>query len=668
MQTQTEAESIQKKANEARAHILLAICFAGSGHPGGSLSVVDVEAALYFGVIKHNPKDPFWPERDRLFISGQHKCPAQYAVMGLAGYFPIKDFDIGLRVMETPFQGHPDRQKLPGIEMSGGSLGQGLGIAVGSALALKHDKKPNRIFCIMGDGEQQEGSIWEAVMAAAHYGLDNLCAVVDLNRLQIDGPVCEVMNIQPIRDKYESFGWHVIEADGHDMQALLDAFQKAETVKGKPTVIAISTVKGKGVSFMENKAEWHGKAQNLEQTRIALKELGYEHLLTDELIQEAAEFRKAIARKYGNLIESRKRPYWWNTQETMKVKMEANRIGFGSALDRIGTDERIVCLGADISNSICIYDFCKNHPDRKNRFLSMGIAEQNMTVVAAGLAKEGKIPVIGSYGVFVTGRNWDQLRTTVCYADLNVKIAAGHGGISVGPDGATHQSLEDITLMQILPNMRVVVPCDSVEANKATEEIALNVKGPATIRLAREATPVITKQETPFVLGKANIYRFRKETDQFINAFECMVSDEYNNENEDICIIACGSEVPEALRAAYMLKKEFGIETRVINSHTIKPLDREAIEKAAREIGKIVTVEEHQKGGVGNLVAGVIAEAGIPVRMKMIGMDDRFGESAQPWELIWKYKLAAEHIALAVQELLGEKKQIRLNLPHPVCN
>lgn len=637
-------EILKQKADFARAYILIALYFAGSGHSGGSLSVIDIETVLYNSVLKHDPADPFWKGRDRLFVSCQHKCPAQYAALGMAGYFPIKDFLIGLRLLGSPFQGHPDWLKLPGIEMSGGSLGQGFGVAVGSALAAKLNNETHRVYCITSDGEHQEGSVWEAVMSAAHYKLDNLCAILDVNGLQIDGKTCEVMNIEPIVDKYRAFGWHVIDVNGHDFSTLLKAFDEAKRVFHKPTMIISRTIKGKGVSFMEGVVDWHGKAPNLEQLKLALKELGHENLFTDELIKETKEAREKIAKKYGNLIPKEERPYWWNSSEKMKVQMKPTRMGFGGALARIGSDERIVCLGADISGSICIYDFCKNNPERQNRFLSMGIAEQNMTVVAAGLAKEGKIPVIGSYGVFVTGRNWDQLRTTVCYGNLNVKIAVGHGGISVGPDGATHQALEDLTLLTILPNMKVVVPCDSIESDKATEEMVLKQVGPSAVRFAREATPIVTKPETPFIFGKANIYRFRKETENFIDAFECAVSDKYKNENEKLCIIACGPMVAEALRAAYILKKENGIETRVINLHTLKPIDREAILAAAKEIGKIITVEEHQKGGVGNLIAAISAEAGIPVKMKMIGMNDTFGETGNPWELIWKYGLSAENV------------------------
>jgi len=654
-------DEIKKVANEGRGYALLAIGFAGSGHPGGALSMMDYLATLYFNVLRHDPKNPGWKERDRLFLSGQHKCPAQYALLGLAGYYPIEDFAVGLRVLGTPFQGHPDWRKCKGIEMSGGSLGQGLSIAVGDALAARLDGAKHRVYCVMGDGEQQEGSIWEAVMAAAHYKLDNLCGVVDLNGLQIDGRVCEVMNVEPVAEKYRSFGWHAIECDGHDVDALLRAFELAARTKGKPTVIVARTVKGKGVSFMENLAEWHGKAQTLDQTKAALKELGLENIYTTEIERKAKELRAHVARQYGNLILPEERPFWWNQhpdpthEHAMRADMKPTRFGFGECLDREGSDPRVVCLGADISGSICILDFCKKHEDRKPRFFSMGIAEQNMTTVAAGLAKEGKIPVIGSYGVFSTGRNWDQLRTTVCYGNLNVKIAVGHGGVSVGPDGATHQALEDIAVTSIIPGMTVLVPCDAVESYKATHAGVFEVVGPTAMRFAREATPVVTKPETPFKVGKANVIRFRGEKNKFIDAFETTLADDYESEGERVALVACGPETPEAMRAAWILKKQHGIEARVVNVHTVKPIDEEALADAANECDVIVTAEEHQAGGLGNLVAGVIARSAHVSkrpRMAMVGVQDKFGETGQPWELVWKFGLAGEHIAQAARGLL----------------
>lgn len=288
----------------------------------------------------------------------------------------------------------------------------------------------------------------------------------------------------------------------------------------------------------------------------------------------------------------------------------------------------------------------------------MGIAEANMTVVAAGLAKEEKIPFIGSYGVFITGRNWDQIRTTVCYNNLSVKIACAHAGISVGPDGATHQALEEISNLYYLPNMHIVVPSDSIETEKATKAIAY-IDGPATVRYAREATPVIATYSTPYEFSKANVIRYRGRKDNFIDAFDMKLAYKYTNENEDLSIIACGPIVTEAMRAAFILKEEYDIETRIINMHTVKPIDKKAIIDAAKDTNIILTAEEHQVGGFGNIVAGVIAKNKTytnPFIMDMIGVEDRFGESGQPWELMKVFGLTAESITKKAKEVLKKKQ------------
>ena len=302
--------------------------------------------------------------------------------------------------------------------------------------------------------------------------------------------------------------------------------------------------------------------------------------------------------------------------------------------------------------------FYAKHPERKERFFEMGIAEQNMTLAAAGFAKEGKIAFIGSYGVFVTGRNWDQIRTTLCYNNFNVKIANAHGGLSVGPDGATHQALEEISNMYYLPNMHIIVPADSLETKKGTRAVA-KISGPAVIRYAREATPVITQENTPYEFGVANIIRFRGEKENFIDAFETKFSTDYQNEEEDIAIIACGPMVAEAMRAAYILKKEYNLETRIINMHTVKPIDKAAIIRATQEIGIMLTAEEHQKGGFGNIVAGVIATGktyNTTFLFDMIGVNDEFGLSGASWELLKVFGLTAEHLAKRAKELFDKKK------------
>ena len=336
--------------------------------------------------------------------------------------------------------------------------------------------------------------------------------------------------------------------------------------------------------------------------------------------------------------------------------MQPTRKGFGRALEKYGDDERIVCIGADISDSITISDFYKNHPERKARFISVGVAEQNATTVAAGLAKEGKIPVFGTYGVFASARNLDQLRVSVCYGNYNVLIVGAHGGISVGPDGATHQELESMFQITGLPNMHMAVPCDILETERMTKALLFDVEGPKYLRFAREATPVITRNDSPFRFGEAVVYRFRREAANFIDAFDSTLASEYSDEQEELTIISCGPETAEALRAAYILKSEFGTETRVVHLHTVKPIDRRAVVRAGTETGAVITAEEHQVGGLGNRVAAILkSEKSLFAKQlpfAMIGIEDTFGESGQPWQLIRKYGLSAEHIATKAKQLL----------------
>lgn len=265
-------EQLQEKAKQLRISILNMIHEAGSGHPGGSLSAIDILTVLYYDVMNHDPKNPQWEERDRFILSKGHIAPALYSVLADCGYFDSSELKT-LRKYGSILQGHPCMQKTPGVEVSSGSLGQGLSIATGLALGAKIDDCSFRVYCMMGDGETQEGQIWEAAMAAGHYRLDNLCAIVDFNGLQIDGRVENVMNINPYKEKWMAFNWNVIEIDGHNMADIREAFKKAKEFKTKPTVIIARTTKGKGVSFMENDAQWHGKAPNDEELRLALSEL-----------------------------------------------------------------------------------------------------------------------------------------------------------------------------------------------------------------------------------------------------------------------------------------------------------------------------------------------------------------------------------------------------------
>ncbi|MBP7089114.1 MAG: transketolase [Candidatus Omnitrophica bacterium] len=262
---------LKTKANKVRKSVIEMLAKAGSGHPGGSLSSTEIITCLYFEIMRHNPKEPTWPQRDRFHLSKGHCCPAVYAALALSGYFPSEKLST-LRKLGSTLQGHPDR-RVPGIEVASGSLGQGLSVSLGMALAGKIDKQDFRVYCLMGDGEIQEGNIWEAAMAAAHYKLDNLCGIVDYNGFQIDGRTEEIMNLEPLTKKWEAFGWQVLECNGHNIKELLEAFNKAKTVQLKPTVIIAHTVKGKGISFMEHVVDFHGRAPTEEESKIALREL-----------------------------------------------------------------------------------------------------------------------------------------------------------------------------------------------------------------------------------------------------------------------------------------------------------------------------------------------------------------------------------------------------------
>jgi transketolase len=653
-------KELKEQAALMRGYNLVALCAAGSGHCGGTLSIMDITAALYLRCADHDPHDPYWEKRDRIIWSGGHKAPALYVGLAFAGFFDVKEV-MTLRKLGSPFQGHPHWRKLPGVEVSTGSLGQGLSIAVGVALAQKLDETPSKVFCIMGDGEQQEGQIWEAAMEAAHYKLDNLIGIIDENRLQIDGAVADVMNVEPLEDKYRSFGWDVVRINGHDMRQIVDTLEMVKhSTSGRPTMLVCYTIKGKGVSFMENVAGWHGKAPNLDELNRALAELGVaDQIPVADLLAHAKAYQEEVESKLSSKMPKFSADYWWNTGKTMKVEMKPTRAGFGEALRRGGNDPRVCCLGLDISGSITINEFYAKNPERRKRWLSMGIAEQSATAVAAGLAREGKLPVFGTYATFAAARNLDQVRVSVCYGNFNVMIAGAHGGVSVGPDGATHQALEDCSVMMALPNMTVVVPADAVETRKATSTLLFDYPGPKYIRFAREATPVVNREDSPFIVGKANVLRLRRESQNMIDAFDRTLAENYKNEEEDLSIIACGPMVPEAMRAAYILKSEYGYETRVINMHTLKPIDEQAIIRAAKETGVIVTAEEHQIGALAWRVSGVITAStelyGIPVLTSAIGVKDRFGDSGAPWELIKEFEVSAEHIAAKAKQLIDVK-------------
>jgi transketolase len=591
-------------ANRLRRHVIKMTYAAGSGHPGGSLSASDMVTALYFHELRLDPARPDWPDRDRFILSKGHACPVWYAALAERAYFPVSDL-WGLRHITSHLQGHPDMRKTPGVDMTAGPLGSGAAAGAGMALGARITGRDFRTYVMAGEGDLQEGCTWEALMLAGHHRLDNLTLLVDYNRSQVDGKSDDILSLDPLADKLRASRWCVREIDGHDMGQILDALDWARETKGSPAAILAHTVKGKGVSFMEDRHEWHGKAPNREQAIAALGELG----------------------ETSPILPSAPSVFAPGPDRPRRVQRDA----FGETLVELGAEmPNLVVLDADISSSLKTGAFRKQYPERHINF---GVAEQDMMLGAAGLATTGLIPVACTYATFATLRACEQVRSFICYAGLNVKIACSHGGLEVGWDGPTHQGTEDIAIMRSLPNMTVIVPADAVAASALLRK-AVAMPGPVYFRMGRNPVPVIYDARQPFAVGRAIIVR----------------------EGRDLTIIATGVMVALALDAALQLAQE-GIEARVVDMHTLKPLDGSAVQQAASETGAVVTAEDHSIiGGLGSAVAEHLAEHA-PVPMERVGIPDTFCRSGDPEALFALYGMAAPDIVRAAREVLKRKRR-----------
>ena len=665
-----EIKQLELIACRGRLLALEAVHRAASGHPGGSLSVMDALTVLYFHTMVIDPSKPDDPDRDRFVLSKGHCSPALYSVLAMRGYFPEEDLKL-FRSISGHMSGHPDMRSVRGVDMSTGSLGQGISAAVGMAIAGKLDGKDYRVYAALGDGEIEEGEAWEAALSAAKYQLDNLCAFIDVNRLQIDGSTDDVMPTEPLDEKFTAFNWNVIRADGHDLRALAGAFDVAASVKGKPTVILLDTVKGKGVSFMENEAGWHGKAPDDEQMERARAELtaridGLRSELEAMGIspvpfrsagtvgQAGARLDEAISALRGSdphttdpaagSIPGAGDIAAWTADASSDaaqnaalsspavIEKTATREAFGKTLAALsGTETDLVVLDADLAGATKSGLFRDACPER---FLDMGIAEQNMVGVSAGLAACGKKPFCCSFAMFASGRAFEQVRNLVAYPRLNVKVIGSHGGLSVGEDGATHQCIEDFSLMRSIPGMSVLAPCDASEMRAAVRAL-LAYDGPAYMRLGRSAVETVTDYDS----GRLTFEIGRGQT----------LAD-----GKDVTLIATGLMVQMALKAARILADE-GISARVLDLHTIKPLDEELVLKAARETGAIVTSEEHNIiGGLGSAVSEYLSGV-CPVPVVRHGVNDEFGRSGKAAEVLEYYGLTPERMVECARQAIAMK-------------
>ncbi len=656
--TFVDLDQLAAIANRLRRHVIKMTYFAGSGHPGGSLSAADMVAALYFHELRIDAAQPDWPDRDRFIMSKGHACPVWYAALAERGFFPIDDL-WGLRRSDSHLQGHPDMLKTPGVDMTSGPLGSGLAAGVGMTLGARITGRDFRTFVMLGEGDLQEGCTWEAAMMAGFRKLTNLTVLVDYNRSQVDGHSDDIVSLDPLPDKWRAWNWDVREIDGRDLPQILDALAWAVAPRERPAAIIAHTVKGWPVSFMLDSHEWHGRAPNGEQAVAALAELGEAwdpketelkvadscHSERSEESRTATETLRCATQKLADCHAERSEASHIAT-ETLRFAQgdslahlrpergEARpkrvlRDAFGAELVRLGAElPNLVVLDADISSSLKTGAFRKQHPGRHVNF---GVAEQEMFLAAAGLATTGLIPLACTYATFATLRAAEQVRSFIAYGRLNVKIIASHGGLEVGWDGPTHQAGEDIAMMRAIPNMTVVVPADATAVPALLRQI-VTIDGPVYFRMGRNPVPVLYADDQPFTLGRAITV----------------------HQGGDVTLIACGPMVTMALDAAELLASA-GIQARVLDMHTIKPLDGEAVTQAAADTGAIITVEDHTiLGGLGGAVAEHLAEHH-PTPLVRVGIPDTFCRSGDPAELFPMYGMAVPDIVAAAKRVLARK-------------
>lgn len=607
--------ALTNKATHLRIESVKATSEAGSGHPSSCCSAADILAVLFFSVMRYDPKNPKVPNSDRFVLSKGHAAPLLYAAWAEAGLFPKSEL-LKLRTLGSDLEGHPT-PRLSFVDMATGSLGQGLPAGVGLAFNAKSiDKTDYRTYVLMGDGESVEGSVWEAAEVARHAGLDNLCAIVDVNRLGQSDPTMLQHDMEAYRARWAGFGWNAIVVDGHDIGALLAAFDEAARTKGRPTVLLAKTLKGRGISFIENHPEWHGKPlKKGEETQKALDELARQlKSVSVEPQIKAPTAIKATAPTKGSMAPA---PY--------KVgDSAATREAFGAALLALGeANSQVVALDADVKNSTYSDKFGKRFPDR---FLENFIAEQNMLGAAAGVAACGKIPFVATFAAFFT-RAYDFIRMAAI-SQSNIKLVGTHVGVSIGEDGPSQMGLEDLAMMSAQPGVTVLYPSDAMSMYKLVESAASH-KGMVYLRAGRPKTPVIYGTEETFRIGGSKVLR--------------------QSAADRLTIVAAGVTLFEALKAHDQLKAA-GIATRVVDLYSIVPVDQATLIESARATGgRFLTVEDHYAhGGLGDAVLSALASEGVRVRKLAVRDIPRSGK---PEELV-------DHFGIGVRSIVEAAKEI----------
>jgi transketolase len=618
-----QTKYIKQLCQLIRSWILKSTTVAGSGHPTSSLSATDLMAGLMFGgSFQFDVKNPGNPNNDRLIFSKGHASPLFYALWAAAGAISEQEL-MTLRKFGSRLEGHPV-MSFPFTEAATGSLGQGLSVGLGMALNAKYlDKLPYKTFVLLGDSEMAEGQVWEAIQLAAHYKLDNLIGIIDVNRLGQRGEIMYGHKVLESDKRLTAIGGQSIVIDGHSILKSLAASKKAVKVKGKPVMIIAKTLKGKGVKFIENKDGWHGKVLKPDELAKALKGLGKVDIKVRGKIAEPKDLRPQQDSKIASQRVNKSASSLTNSPTSWLANPMATRKAYGYALTRLAQKYPIVALDAEVSNSTYSEIFQQAYP---KRFFEMYIAEQNMVSAAVGLARRGKIPFVSTFSAFFT-RAFDQIRMAQ-YSQSNIKFVGSHAGVSIGEDGPSQMGLEDIAMFRSILESVVLYPSDAVSCDKLVEEMARH-KGIAYLRTTRGETPIIYNQNEQFPIGGSKTLR--------------------SSQNDQVTVVTAGIAVFEALKAHDELKKQ-GINIRVIDLYSIKPIDVATLQKAAQETKAIITVEDHYpQGGLGEAVLSALRHAKAHVVKLAV---TKLPKSGRPMELLDYEGISAKEIVNAAKNAL----------------
>ncbi|AFZ36419.1 Transketolase [Stanieria cyanosphaera PCC 7437] len=622
MAIQEQLKQWQELAQQLRVDSIRATTAAGSGHPTSSMSAADLMAVLLAKYLSYDFDHPDNPNNDHFILSKGHASPLLYAMYKAAGVID-EDELMSLRKFGSRFEGHPV-PLIPWVEVATGSLGQGLPIGVGIGLAGKYlDQLPYRIWVLLGDSESAEGSVWEAFDHASYYHLNNLIAIIDVNRLGQRGQTELGWDTQAYAKRAKAFGWHTIEIDGHDLEQIDRAYEEALSISDRPTLIIARTKKGKGVAALEDLDGWHGKNLDEQQAKEAIKELGGERHLTIEVQKPPTNGHPALPIAH---------PFHFPTYEIGETV--ATRKAYGEAVKALGAAyPRLVVLDAEVSNSTHAEDFAKTYPER---FFEMFIAEQQMVAAAVGLQVRGYQPFASSFAAFLS-RAYDFVRMAAV-SRAKIKLVGSHAGVSIGQDGASQMGLEDLASLRAVCGSTVLYPCDGNQTAKLVEQM-LGCEGVVYLRTTRMKTPVIYSIQEEFPVGGSKIVR--------------------QSDRDRLTIIGAGVTLHEALKAYEHLKEE-GITARVIDAYSVKPIDVETLHQAAKDTdGNLIVVEDHwAEGGLGAAVLDAFAGnktkakyQGLPLNLIKLAVREMPG-SGSPEELLHAAKIDAFAIVEAARSLV----------------